>query len=107
MPRGSQPGERRGGRKKGTPNKATAEVKALARSYGPKAIEKLARLAGLLAEGEGAAASEQAQVSAITQLLDRGYGKPAQVVEGSDDGPPIKTVLEVAWLGSALNASKS
>ena len=28
MPSGSKPGERRGGRKKGTPNKVTAEVKA-------------------------------------------------------------------------------
>lgn len=27
MPRGSKPGERRGGRKAGTPNKATAEAK--------------------------------------------------------------------------------
>lgn len=27
MPRGSKPGERRGGRKKGTPNKVTASVK--------------------------------------------------------------------------------
>jgi hypothetical protein len=30
MPRGSKPGERRGGRQKGTPNRVTAEVKALA-----------------------------------------------------------------------------
>jgi len=29
MPRGSKPGERRGGRKKGTPNKLTASVKEL------------------------------------------------------------------------------
>lgn len=29
MPRGSKPGERRGGRKKGTPNKATAESRAV------------------------------------------------------------------------------
>jgi hypothetical protein len=28
MPRGSAPGERRGGRQKGTPNKLTAEVQA-------------------------------------------------------------------------------
>ena len=28
MPRGSRPGERRGGREKGTPNKRTAELKA-------------------------------------------------------------------------------
>jgi hypothetical protein len=27
MPRGSKPGERRGGRKKGTPNKVTGELK--------------------------------------------------------------------------------
>ncbi|SRR5229473_6401610 len=29
MPRGSAPGERRGGRQKGTPNKTTAEARAL------------------------------------------------------------------------------
>jgi hypothetical protein len=39
MPRGSKPGERRGGRKKGTPNKAKARVdeimaKALASAQG-------------------------------------------------------------------------
>jgi hypothetical protein len=35
MPRGSKPGERRGARQKGTPNKATAEVKVLAQKYVP------------------------------------------------------------------------
>ncbi len=30
MPRGAAPGERRGGREKGTPNKATAALRALA-----------------------------------------------------------------------------
>jgi hypothetical protein len=44
MPRGSKPGERRGGRQKGTPNKATAEVKLLAQKYAPAAIEELGRL---------------------------------------------------------------
>jgi len=29
MSRGSKPGERRGGRKRGTPNKFTADVKAM------------------------------------------------------------------------------
>lgn len=34
MPRGSKPGERRGGRQKGTPNKVTVEVKeALAAAF--------------------------------------------------------------------------
>jgi hypothetical protein len=41
MPRGSKPGEHRGGRVKGTPNKATAEIKDIARPYGPDCIEKL------------------------------------------------------------------
>ena len=82
-------GKKTGGRTKGVPNKATAEVKTLARSYGPGAIRKLAELAGLINEGEGKAQSEQAQVSAINQLLDRGYGKPAQVVQGDEDGGPI------------------
>lgn len=38
MPRGSAPGERRGGRKRGTPNKRTAEIKA-------KAADEAAELA--------------------------------------------------------------
>lgn len=105
--RGSKPGERRGGRKKGTPNKANAEIKAAAQAFGADAIKKLAELAGLINGGQGKAQSEQAQVSAVTQLLDRGYGRPATVVEGSDDGPPVKTLIEIAWLGTASNASKS
>ena len=44
---GSQPGERRGGRRKGTPNKATAEIRALAMGYGPQAFQELAKLGGL------------------------------------------------------------
>lgn len=38
MPRGSQPGERRGGRAKGTPNKLTKEIREHARRYGPEAL---------------------------------------------------------------------
>src|SRR6202158_1828433 len=67
--RGSKPGKRRGGRQAGTPNKATADVKALAQSYGPEAVKELARLA-LNAQ------SEQARVAAIKEILDRAYGKP-------------------------------
>jgi hypothetical protein len=33
------------GRQAGVPNKATADVKALAREHGPAAIQELARLA--------------------------------------------------------------
>ena len=59
--RGSRPGERRGGRQTGTPNKATADVKALAQSYAPEAVKELARLA-LNAQ------SEQARVTAIKEF---------------------------------------
>lgn len=69
-----------GGRKKGSPNKATADVKALAGVYGASAIEKLAYL---MEKGE----SEQVQRAAASDLLDRAYGKPAQVIAGDEDAP--------------------
>src|SRR5262245_22406447 len=73
MPRGSKPGERRGGRQKGTPNKATAEVKVLAQKYAPAAIDELGRLST-------EAKSETARVAAANSLLDRAYGRPMQPV---------------------------
>jgi hypothetical protein len=45
MPRGSAPGERRGGRKKGTPNKRTLEVTERLAELGCDPIEGMARLA--------------------------------------------------------------
>jgi hypothetical protein len=64
------------GRKKGTPNKVTAEIKGLAQKYGPEPIAELARLATK-------AESEAARVAAIKELLDRGYGRAVQPIEGS------------------------
>lgn len=72
--RGSQPGERRGGRKRGTPNKVTADVRALAQRYGADALEVLASI--MSDEGEPAAA----RVSAAKEILDRAYGKSPQPV---------------------------
>jgi hypothetical protein len=60
-----------GGRQKGTPNRATADVRALAQDYGPDAIKTLAELMEK-------ATSEQARVAAARELLDRAYGKAAQ-----------------------------
>ena len=69
-------GKREGaGRKPGIPNKATAEIKALAQVHAEIAIRELARLAV-------SAESEAARVAAIKELLDRGYGKSAQSVTG-------------------------
>jgi hypothetical protein len=79
------------GRKPGVPNKATAEIKEIARKHGADAIK---RLAHLMTKAE----SEQAQVAACKELLDRAYGKPAQAIIG-DDEAPVKTVMEVIWGG--------
>ena len=71
---GSKPGERRGGRKKGTPNRVTAEIKAVAQKHGPGAIAELARI---MTKSE----TDQARVAAAKELLDRGYGKSTQLVQ--------------------------
>lgn len=82
-------GQKTGGRVAGTPNRATADVKALAVKYGPEAIKELARLAK-------SAESEAARVAAIKELLDRAYGKSAQPVGGGDGTEPIKHLF--GWL---------
>lgn len=74
MPRGSQPGERRGGRKAGTPNKVTADVRALAGKYGEKALKTLATIMGDSKEPAAA------RVSAAKEILDRAYGKAPQPI---------------------------
>lgn len=78
--------EKTGGRAAGVPNKATREIKDIAKAYGPAAIEAAARLAGLVSEGEGKAESEQARLSALQLILDRGYGKATQAITGEDGG---------------------
>ena len=72
-----------GGRTKGTPNKATGEVRELAQACAPAAIAELARLAAH-------AKTEATRVAAIKEILDRAHGKAAQAVElGGRRGDPI------------------
>jgi hypothetical protein len=71
--RGRPKGQQRTGcRKKGTPNKATADVKALAQDYTLEAIRVLAAI--MSSKSEPAAA----RVSAANALLDRAHGKVPQ-----------------------------
>lgn len=95
MPRGSKPGERRGGRQRGTLNRVTREIRALARVYGPAAIEEAAKLAGLSDGGKFKAGSEQAQIAAINIILDRAYGKAAQphTGEGGEGAMQLQGLL--------------
>jgi len=74
MPRGSQPGERRGGRQKGTLNKATADIRAAAQEYSDQALQVLVNVA---TAGE----SEAARVAAANAILDRAHGKPKQSLD--------------------------
>jgi hypothetical protein len=59
------------GRKKGTPNKAMADIREAAREY---TAEGLAILIAVARNSD----SDAARVSAVKELLDRGYGKAAQ-----------------------------
>lgn len=67
-------GKKTGGRVKGTPNKVTAEVKALAMQHTPAAIRGLVKLAKT-------ARSEMVRVAAWREILDRAVGRPAQSVD--------------------------
>lgn len=91
--RGSKPGERRGGRQKGTPNKATASLRDIARQYTDKAIEGLVAVLNNLEEPAAA------RISAANSLLDRGYGKPSQPLDGDGEGGPIKTINRIEMIG--------
>lgn len=76
--------------------KESGEVKALARQYGPEAIEKLAEL---MRGDDARVAAHAAQA-----LLDRGYGKPAQVVAGDEEGGPVRVVNRVERVVVDANA---
>ena len=89
MPR--QPGTpKTGGRQPGTPNKATAGVKAVAATYTTAALETLAEIM------QDSAAPPAARVSAANALLDRAVGKPRQELEhaGSEKEPLTVIIRE-------------
>lgn len=76
-------GKKTGGRVAGTPNKVTADVKAVAGQYSTEALEILIGIAR-------ASESDAARVSAIKEILDRAHGKAPQAIVGSDSDPSIK-----------------
>ena len=84
------------GRPKGVPNKATADIKAIAQPYGPAAIALLAEMSGLV---PGIRAEPDAvRVAALRELLDRGFGKATQPISGAAEGPP----LAIEFTGPAI-----
>jgi hypothetical protein len=83
------------GRPKGALNKATAEVRGLAREYGPDALKELHRLSN---EAE----SEAARVSACNAILDRAYGKSSASVPIVIDIPEAETPADVSKAVAAV-----
>ena len=68
--------------------KAPIEIRSLARQHTEAAINTLVRIMN------NSAATESAQVAAANSLLDRGWGKAPQTLQGDEDGGPLKIVIE-------------
>jgi hypothetical protein len=88
-------GAKTGGRQKGTPNKATAEVRTLAQKYGPDALKELHRLSK-------EAGSEAARVSACNAILERAYGRSPTSVPIQIDLPKTETAEDVSKAVAAI-----
>lgn len=78
-------GHKTGGRKKGSLNKATADIKAIAQQHTAEAVKALV---DMLHDG-----GDAAKVAAARELLDRAYGKPTQPIAGDDSMPAVGLVV--------------
>jgi hypothetical protein len=83
-------GVKTGGRKKGTLNKVTADVREVAQRY---TLEALEALVGVLRDSD----SPAAKVAAAREILDRGHGKAPQAIAHTTDE---QTALALAGLGA-------
>jgi len=91
MPAGAKPGERRGGRQKGTPNKNTSFLRDIAREYTEEAVQVLV---DAMKNGE----TFDIRAKAADKLLDRGWGRPAQSHEHTGaEGGPIETKISLSF----------
>lgn len=84
-------GNRGKGRPKGALNKATRDIKELARAHGPEVVEGLVRL---FREAD----SDTARIAAAKEILDRGYGKASQPIAGDEDSP-LRVINEIVLRG--------
>jgi len=89
---GARPGA---GRPKGAQNKATASIREIARQYTDDAVKALVDVL------KDDTAPRAAVVAAANSILDRGYGKPAVVVQGDEDGGAIRAVARIEIVGVA------
>lgn len=92
-PRGTThgPSGRPVGRPKGSKNRAIADIRALAQSYGPDAIDRLNEIM------HDTRAPHATQVAAARELLDRGFGRPTQYIANDPDNPLVDMRQKVDW----------
>lgn len=85
-------GNRGKGRPKGAVNKATKDIKELARALAPDATKRLQELLG--------SDNESVALGAVKEIYDRAYGKSTQHVAGVEDGAPIRVVTRIELVGA-------
>ncbi len=69
--------------------RAVVDIRSMARTHTEKALKTLAAIM------RQTKAPPAARVAAAQALLDRGWGKPAQVVTGDESGLPISVIHRV------------
>jgi hypothetical protein len=90
MPRGAKPGERRGGRTKGTPNKKTASIQEKLDALKCDPLEGMARIANeAMANGDA-----QLALSAFKELAQYVAPKRKAVELSNEEG---KEPLTIKW----------
>ena len=83
MPRGSRPGERRGGRSKGTPNKRSVEIAELLEELRCDPIEGMARIA------MNKRAAPELRGRMYSELAQYLYPKRKAIERSGQDGTPL------------------
>ncbi len=75
------------GRRKGTPNRATAGIKAAFQLHGDELVQALLALTK--------SDDEHVRLKALQVCLDRAYGRPAQAVQVGADPDSIPVVFHM------------
>lgn len=75
--------------------KTPTEIRSLARQHTERALQVLVGIA------TNDQSNDSARVAAANSLLDRGWGKPTQPVDGDGEGGPVKMLIERVILDHA------
>jgi hypothetical protein len=69
--------------------KTPTQIRSLARSHTESAVNTLV---GIMNQAE---APPAARVAAANAILDRGWGKPAQPIDGDGEGGPVEMIHKI------------